>query len=389
MNVIDLRDELYKRQIEIIEINEDCIYYDEELSVDGEARIYIYCYDLADEQERVLAFFALGGSGFERRFYPCGDSIIMLFENGTDSAWVIRTDKQTGAETLRRKISLIGKFSDCVVIDGSSIVIYTTEDDENRELFLRCKKATNSDTIANMYDLERGWRYFIKDFKTAALLRNCMQRFRSANGDDKLLLCDPYCGESEKEELVRALSKQFSAVGDELRDNIWIISQNKLLDAIRSRTENISLRRIASAGLEGTVRFECISGSSVIFRAKLYKTQLEQFFEMSTESGKVKPLREVRERNGDAAYFTDNENGEVYYLTRSGGRIRLEGEIGSSADITYPEKIGEIESCVDGRYIIAEKPSDEPTTAIYDSRLHITDTFQAKARVKGETVVLY
>lgn len=387
MNVIDLRDELYKRRIEIIEINDDCVYYAEELSAEDEERIYIYCYDFLDEEERVLAFYTLESTDFKERYYSCDGSIIVLFENGSSSAWVIKTDKQTGTELLRKKISLIGKFSDCVPIDDNSLIIYTSADEEHKELFNRCMETTNSDVIANMYDLEKGYRYFIKDFKTARLIGEGMQRFKSGSGDDKLLLCDPYCSESEKEKLVRSLSEG-SRGGDELRDNIWIISRRKLIEAIRSRTENISLRRVASAGLEGTVRYECINAGSVIFRAKLYKTQLEQYFSMSADNGKVRPLKKVRPRTGETSYFTDC-NGKVYYLSRSGRMIHLDGEIGSDADITYPEKVGEIESCIEDRYVIAERYDDKPSTAIYDSRLGITDVFEARAKIKGTTVVLY
>lgn len=389
MNVIDLRDELYKRRIEIIEINDDCVYYAEELSENGEDRIYLYNYDFGREEERVLAFFALGSPDYIEHFYSCGESILILFENNTSAAWLIKVNKRSGAELFRKKISLIGRFFDCVPVDENDIIIYTRADDDSRELFNRCLETTNSETIANMYDLERGFRYFIKDFKTAELLEKGMHAFTTGSGDERLLLSDPYCGEAEKEDLVRALKKQLEDSGDELRDNIWVISKSKLLDAIKSGTETITLRRAASAGLEGTVRFESVCGENIIFRAKVYSSQLEQFFEMSSSNGRVRPLCEVRPCGGDSAYFTDGSNGGIYYLTRDEDRIKLSGEVGSGANFAYPERIGEIESCIDDRYIIADMNTDEPTTAIYDSRLGITDTFEARAKIKGRTVVLY
>ena len=389
MNVIDLRDELYKRRIEIIEIGAGCVYYAEELAVDGEQRIYIYSYDLKAEEERVLASFTLDDSDHIEHFYAFGESIIILFENGSSRAWLIKLDKKTGREIFRKKISLIGRFFDCVPVDDNDLLIYTKADDDSRELFNRCLETTNSDTIANLYDLEKGYRYFMKDFKTAALLAKGMRTFKTAHGEEKVLLCDPYTGELEKEELVRALSVQLKESGDELRDNIWVVSKQRLIKAIKSGTEHIALRRAASAGLEGTVRFECLSGDRIIFRAKVYKSQLEQFFEMSASNGKVGLMGDVRPHDGTARYFTDEKNGSIYYMTDLGGRMHLEGEIGSGADIVYPEKVGDMISCIDDRYIIADKNSDGTCAAIYDSRLGITDTFEARAEVKGATVVLY
>ncbi len=389
MNVIDLRDELYRRRIEIIEIDGGCIYYAEELTSDDEARLYIYRYDAEREEERVLSFFTLEDTDCIEHFYSCGGSIMILFESRDSKAWLIKLDKRSGAELIRKKIALIGRYFDCVPISENDLIIYTKADDENRELFNRCLETTNSDTIANLYDIEKGYRYFIKDFKTAALIENAMHSFKTAKGEEKLLLCDPYCGEAEKQEIVRALAGHFTLDGDELRDNIWLISKSKLLSALKSGAEKIPLRRAASAGVEGTVRFECISGENIIFRAKVYKTGLEQFFAMSAANGSVSPVKTVRERGDGERYFTDVCGGSIYYMTELDGRTRLEGEVGSSARMTYPNKAGRMISCIDDRYIVAEKDSDEPTAAIYDSRLHITDTFQARVMVKGATVVLY
>ncbi len=389
MNVIDLRDELYKRRIEIIAIEGERVYYAEELSDDGETRLCLYCYDAAEEEERVLSFFTLETADCIEHYYACGESILILFENESSSAWLIKINKRSGAELYRRRLSLIGRFCGCVPVDEDNLIIYTKADEENRSLFNRCLETTNSDTIANLYDTAKGFRYFVKDFKTAALLRDGAQSFTTAKGEEKLLLADPYCGEAEKEDLVRALGERLEEENEELRDNIWLISKDKLLGALKSGSEKLPLRRAASAGREGTVRFECVSGGSIIFRAKVYRSGLEQFFAMSAANGSVAPVASVRPKQDGSYYFTDACGGSIYYLTRGGVRIRLKGEVGSSADMTYPEKAGSMISCIDDRYVVASRDRAEPKIAIYDSRLHITDTFEARAKVKGATVVLY
>ena len=389
MNVIDLRDELYKRRIIIIEISDNCVYYAEELKIGDEGRIYIYCYDFEQDEERVLSYFTLDDPDYVKHFYPCRDSIIILFENYSSRAWLIKLDKTTGTELFRKKVSLIGRYHDCVPIDDNYLLIYTKADDDSRGLFNRCLETTNSDTIANMYDMEKGYRYFMKDFKTADLIRKGMHSFETSSGEEKFLLCDSYCGEAEKEELVKTMADQLRRSGEELRDNIWLISKKRLIDAIKSGIENIDLRRAASAGLEGTVRFECMCSDRIIFRAKVYKTGLEQFFEMSSSNGKVKAICTAREQNSESRYFTDTCVGCVYYLTEHDDMIHLEGEVGSGADITFSESAGEMISCIDERFIIADRSQNAPKTVIFDSKLDITDVFQARAAVKGRTVVLY
>lgn len=387
MNVIDLRDALYERRIEIIEITDSVVYYAEEIGVGDEERIYIYSYDNELDEERVISEFTLENNDFIQHFYICGGSIIILFENDGSSAWIVKIDKLSGVQQIRRKISLVGKFFECVPIDENNLMIYTRADEENRTLFNRCFETTNSETMANLYDIEKGYRYFVKDFKTAALIENGTYSFVTAKGEEKLILCDPYCGEEEKEELVRILSAQSADISDELRDNIWLVSKQKLLAAVRSGSESISLRRAASAGLEGTVRFECICGDRIIFRAKVYRSQLEQFFEMSALNGKITPLRGVRSDGG--RYYTDSVCGKIYYIENLDDGIKIEGEIGSAADIICPDDVGDMLSCIDDRYVIATRSLGVPITKIYDSRLGITDTFEARAGIRGTTVVLY
>ena len=88
-------------------------------------------------------------------------------------------------------------------------------------------------------------------------------------------------------------------------------------------------------------------------------------------------------------YYTDPADGAIYYVTYSDGAVTLSGEVGSTAEITYPERAGDVLSCIEDRYIIAEKPSPEYATAIYDSRIGTTDIFEARAQVCGTTVVLF
>lgn len=390
MNIIDLRDELYKRRIEMIAIRRDAVFYAEELSENGGERVCIYRYDPLSNEERVLASFELEDDDFIEHYYLCGDSIIILFENDGSTAWVVRIDSKSGEEQLRKKLALIGRYYDCVPVDKDDLIIYTRADDEHRTLFNRCFETTNSEVMANLYDLAKGYRYFVKDFHTAGLISKGAYSFTTAAGVDKLLLCDPYCGESEKEELVHTLSGSLDPAEDDLRDNIWTISKDKLIESVKSGTEKIAMRRAASAGAEGTVRFVSMSENKIILRAKVYRSGLEQFFEMSPSNGLASAVCDVRRQRKGMSYYVDAPSGNIYLMTHHGGRVRLEGEVGSAADVYFPEKVGRVVAFVDDRYIIADRSSDEtPQTAVFDSRKNITDIFEARARIAGDTVILF
>lgn len=387
MTVIDLRDELYTRRIEIIEITDDFIYYAEELKVNDADTVYVYSYNFATESEQVMSYFTFDDATYLQHFYACKDSIIVLFENDGNKAWIVKIDKKTGDEVLRKSVPLIGRFSDCVPIDDNNIIIYTKADEDKKELFNRCLETTNSDTMANLYALDENHRYFIRDFYTALLIKNNMHKFINSKGNEYMLLCDPYTDEKSKEEL----AKEQERITKDIRDNIWKISKKSFLNGVRKGDEKLKLKRIASAGTDGMVRFECISGDYIVFRAKTFSSGHEKFCAMSTLSGDVVPVADVKQRNDEAYYFTDNNSGKIYYMTRDDDSITLNGEINSHAKITYPGKIGKIESCIDDRFIIADSSVsyDEPLLSVHDGRLNLTDTYQAHAKTRGEILVFF
>lgn len=388
MTVIDLRAKLHERDVDVIEVTDEYMYYAEELQVGDVDTVYLYSYDFTNETEYLISYFIFEDDVYLPHYYNCSDSIIALFENDGNKVWIIKIEKSSNNEVLRKKVPLIGKYFDCVPIDDNNIIMYSKADDEYREIFDRCFEETGCDVIANLYDLKMSYRYFIRDFKTAMLVKNNMHNFTDSKGVERMIICDPYCeNEADKEKL----SEQVGGVTEDIRDNIWEISKAKFLDGVRESRERIALKRIASAGAEGLVRFECIGGDRIIFRAKMFTTGQEQFFEMSTASGEVKPICSTRIRTDTARYFTDIDNGKIYYIERDGEFISLVGEINSSAEITYPYSIGQFIVCVDERFVIADSSSNynEKLTSIYDGDLKICDTYQARVTINNNILILY
>lgn len=62
------------------------------------------------KRERVVTHYSLDDPTFVQHLFSFSDSIVLLLENGGDSVWVFRVDKNTGEETARLKIRLIGDF---------------------------------------------------------------------------------------------------------------------------------------------------------------------------------------------------------------------------------------------------------------------------------------
>ncbi len=387
MTVIDIRDELYSRQIEIIEVTDEHIYYAEEKNADGIDALYLLDYCCAQEQEKVMAYFTFDDPSYMQHYYVSENSIVVLFENDAAKIWIVKVDKQTGNEVLRKSVPLIGSFSSCVMIDDNNLIIYTKADEESKSLFNRCLETTNSDIIANLYDLERGYRYFIKDFHTAKLVKDNMHIFADSKGREYMLLCDPYSDEESKE----AFASEADMINEDVRDNIWSISKKRFLSGVKAGKTHLEVKRIASAGIDGLVRFECISGDNIVFRAKKFSTGQEKFCAMSTVSGKVVPVMDVKKKSDTSGYFTDCSGGKIYYMSKEDDIIKLNGEVNSNVKITYPQHIGKIESCIDDRFIVADNSitDSEPVLSLYDSRLNTTDTFQAHCKTKGKMLVLY
>lgn len=387
MTVIDIRDELYKRQIEIVEVSDGYIYYAEEKNVDGIDALYLLEYNCGTEKERVMAYFTFDDASYIQHYYSCENSIILLFENDGSKIWIVKIDKNSGCEVMRKSVPLVGRFYDCVPIDDNNLIIYTKADDENKSLFNRCLETTDCDVIANMYDMEKGFRYFIRDFHTAELIRTNMHPFFDAKGKEYMLLCDPYSDEESKE----VYAEEAKHIKGDIRDNIWSISKSKFLKEVRSGKEHLELKKVASAGIDGLVRFECVSGDYIVFRAKKFSTGQEKFCAMSTVNGKVRPVSDVKRKSESSQYYTDNSNGKIYYMFKDNDVVNLRGEINSNAQISFPKKLGRLKGCIDDRFVLADcsKDDDEPMLSVYDSRLKTTDIFQAHCKTKGEILVLF
>ena len=380
LTVIDLRDDMYKRRIDVIEIDDGVIYYAEELKTRGADSVCIYGCSLDDGAEQLLSCFVFDDSGYYQHYYTGKNSIIILFENSGSTVWIVKIDKKTGSEMYRRRIPLIGAFCDCVAVDDDNILIYTKSDNEHKDMFNRCLESTNCSLIAHLYDLSKCERYFVRDFETVMLVRNNMQTF-TANGEEWMLLNDSFGNAKEKQRIIQKLSIS----DNELEESIRVISKNAFLSAVRKKEHDTKPKKIVTAGSKGSVQLECICGENILLRARSFVNTAESYCSIPRFGGKITNVLDI---NGEA-FFTDSDEGKVYSISRTGDETELIGRINSDVHITYPVSIGRLVKCIYDRYVIGETKGEKDYITVYDSELDMKDVYQASGTIKGSVLVLY
>ena len=107
MTVVDIRSFFTLRNVELIEVNEDFIYYAEEKNEEGHNNLFLLEYNRATRRERVITHYSLEDPTFVQHIYSFANSIVLLLENGGNQVWAFRVDKETGQETVRTQLHCI------------------------------------------------------------------------------------------------------------------------------------------------------------------------------------------------------------------------------------------------------------------------------------------
>ena len=102
MVVVDIRNILADRNIQLSSVNSDCIYYLEEKNDDGNNNLFVLEYDRASRKERLVSNYSLEDPSFVEHLFTFEKNLILILENGTNSLWMIELDKKTGMLILDR-----------------------------------------------------------------------------------------------------------------------------------------------------------------------------------------------------------------------------------------------------------------------------------------------
>ncbi len=118
MTVVDIRSFFTLRNVELIEVNKDFIYYAEEKNEEGHNNLFLLEYNRATRRERVITHYSLEDPTFVQHIYSFANSIVLLLENGGNRVWAFRVDKETGQETVRTQLHCIGGFAGSKALVG-------------------------------------------------------------------------------------------------------------------------------------------------------------------------------------------------------------------------------------------------------------------------------
>lgn len=393
MVVVDIRNLFAQRNIEIFEINDAFIYYSEEKhNEDGQNSLYLLEYNRSSRRERLISNYTLQDPTFIQHIFALTNSIIIILENGSNSLWLIEVDKQSGMELNRRKIVCTGSFSECKPLDDEHLIIYMEADEQNADVFKKYKQATGCDRLCYTYNLRTNKKYFVKGPMLAKLSCDDIKIIES-NGERQLILLDPFSDEEVKEHYYR--EKRW--ISADIRDNIWLCTLSTALAEIECGCSEITFKSIASADIKGSVRYCGMSDENVYLKVKQFKTGMERLCAYNKNSGELTPSVSLDPPESSRDFYCiEQETGKIHLICPIGnGKVHVKGILNSDINATYDNALGKFVTCIEDRFIIANKTVQEPNQppqsiySIYDTQSDLSESYECNCEIKNQTLVLY
>lgn len=390
MVVVDIRNFFTIRNVELIEINYDTIYYAEEKNEEGHNNLFVLEYNRETRRERIIANYSLDDPTFVQHLFSFEEEIILLLENSGGVVWVFRLNKRTGEETAREKLNCIGDFCGCAAVDSRHLILFTEQNEECRDLFLEYKKVTGLNRIAYLHDIDEGEKYFIKDERVCRHTGECIHPYQASRGA-MLLLCDPYGDEAFK----RRCYDQQRWISAPINDSLWVMERRVFLEEIKGGAPQLSMKCIAAAGIEGMARYIGMDAGSVYFRATHFPSGRATICTYDKEDGRIKAAAELPAEECGECRVTPSPP-KAFFLKDTGHGISVKGLLGSAIDQSYDKKLGDFLGCVEDRFIITRKVMTDELghysfeyTTIFDTKKGTEESFECKGRISGNTLVLY
>ena len=390
MTVIDMRNFFHDCDVELIEINDEVIYYAEEKVEEGHNSLFLLEYNRAEQQERIVANYILNDEAYNQHYFAFEDDIIVLMENGKSLAWILRIDKKTGKEKNFEQINFIGNSLQCKALSQNHILVLTEENLEHRKLFTEYRGLTGLKHIAYLYDMEEKEYHYIKDERICESDCNCFIPYK-VKGETQLLVLQPYGTEREKEHCFK--NKRW--LGEDVCDKVWTCDLESLIYAARCDKE-ILMEVLFTADSNGMIRYIGMDEENIYFKAKHFPWNDLRLCAVEKETGKrfvVSPLT-LKEDEKEAEFWIDTVNMKGFHITKKEEALEIRGFLNSHLNAVYPKDTGSFITCVDDRFILEkyEAQGDQGEfcfTNIYDTRTNKKQSYESRCKVKGNIVVLY
>ncbi len=391
MKVVDLRNIFASCNDVLIEINDHFIYYAEEKREEGHNNLFLLEYNRDTRRERIISNYFLSNPTFVQHFFSFPEDIVIVMESGESEAWILRIDKNTGAEKSLAKLNFIGTFADCKALDESHVMLFTTENDRHKRLFREYKKLTGFARVAYLYDLNDEAYFYVRDPRICGAGGDELITY-DLDGEKQLLVLQPHGTESEKEKCYHDLRW----VGDNIDDNVWLCPLFDFIVSVKSGEERVPLDLILNAGTCGLVRYAGMDEENLYFRAKYYPVGDQRLVAYHKATGRKSVVAELNlgQNEKEAAFNIDMECGRAYRIHEAEDTFEVDGVLNSSVHAEYSRELGEFSACVDDRFIIARYILSDGRdsfefNSIYDVKTGEQKSYECSCAVKGSTVVLY
>ncbi|MDY2989233.1 MAG: hypothetical protein SOR71_06460, partial [Oscillospiraceae bacterium] len=319
MTVIDMRNFFHDCDVELIEINDEVIYYAEEKVEEGHNSLFLLEYNRAEQQERIVANYILNDEAYNQHYFAFENDIIVLMENGKSLAWILRIDKKTGKEKNFEQINFIGNFLQCKALSQDHILVLTEENMEHRKLFTEYRSLTGLKHIAYLYDMEEKEYHYIKDERICESDCNCFIPYK-IKGETQLLILQPYGTEREKEHCF----KNKCWLGEDVCDKVWTCDLESLIYAARCEKE-ILMEVLFTADSNGMIRYIGMDGENMYFKAKHFPWNDLRLCAVEKETGKrfvVSPLT-LKEGEREAEFWIDTVNMRGFHITKKEEELEI------------------------------------------------------------------
>ena len=294
---------------------------------------------------------------------------------------------------MRTQLHCIGGFAGSKSLDERHILIYTQSDGECADLFKEYQKVTGCNRVAYLYDIEKEEKFFIKNLRLCRRQEEDFLLFSTQEGGQVLLL-EPY----GDEELKQRCYRNARWIHADIRDSLWILPVEELIEGIQKGEEDFRRRPIMTADVNGMVRFTGMDSRSIYFKAKHFPTGGERICSYDKEDGTIEVLTDLEQPGEENwRYYFEKNGAKVYRLEeKEDDTVVVTGIVNSNIQTKYEKKLGELVSCVEDRFLITKKTvtddnehDDFEYYTIYDTVKNTEDSFECKGSVWGDTLVLY
>lgn len=387
MLVVDVRNRDSQRNIEVIEITDESIYYYEEKNNSDKNSLCLFEYNISDNVENLMVEYTLDDPTLIPHAYSFEDSIMLVLENGRD-VFVLRIDKSTYDEHLRTDLNCIGQFSDCKPLDQTHILIYTVESEEFSNIFKGYKEATGCSFIVYLYDLNTQKKYVVKDCVLRRLFAENLHIFKS--GDSwEIMLLDPYSSEYLKE----SYYKESSWIDIDVKDNVWILKLDEFIGSIKSGEEKLPSKLLINSDINGSVRFIGYDKEKIYFKQNYFSLNKQEIKSFSKATNKIVTETEFYTSvNSPYKYLHISKYPfKIHMVSREPNYISVKGVLNSTLDANYNVEFGDFLDCIEDRFIICKSTLNRKREliTIYDPVLETKEHFACKFFANENTSVLY